>query len=788
MENPSRSRTGCNKLAEKVYVAIGRDSYDGFSTLQWTLTKWSSISIVILYGPSQPFPKDYVYTPLGKLHVSSVSEEKLNALEKAEEAKSDKLLSQYLAYCRNKAKAEVIKLERNEPLDEQMIEIISNLRITKLVLSFGFIKSSSLKSRTAISRSFYILRHKPEFCEVFVICGGRLVFLRDVDDEGGIVEDDREVTVASIKERSNSIKAWIGRMFPENVDLASSSKADDGVVNQWMKFGQEIEQYADELISLHDEEGDVVGSDNRTSIDLHMPQVMDAAERLESIQSQIRKAEEAIESNKERVHVAKERGEKARWAVGICHARAEELEACLNSEAVKTADLSKELESRKEEVNELRCEVEEKRKKLSSILELQKELSDRLHLSSSAKARAEVQLDKAVRIRSNMVHEIDELRKHRQVLKCRIEFCREKDAIGKASKFDNGIAFDFREFSAPEIFAATEDFSERLRMKSTSRLTTVYKGRLNGTTVAIKVYNQANVRSFESYASMVKYANKLRHPNIVAVIGFCSELDCIVYEYMHNRSLHDVLFSGEKSQPYNWHVRIRIASEVCSALAFLHKAKPEPVVHGNIKASKILLDRYQGAKINILKNPRRENELDISMDIREFGNILVQLLTGKNWEIGMGSDSDNGDFLDHLDGEWPMDLAVELYGIAMRCLSTVTEIPVEEIDGVTKRADELLVEGQYEPLEHQSIHVEEMGDVPSAFLCPIYQDVMRNPYLASDGFSYEFEAIDEWLKSGHDTSPMTNLRLKHKLLTPNRVLRSLIQDWRNKRSAAWRRQ
>lgn len=59
---------------------------------------------------------------------------------------------------------------------------------------------------------------------------------------------------------------------------------------------------------------------------------------------------------------------------------------------------------------------------------------------------------------------------------------------------------------------------------------------------------------------------------------------------------------------------------------------------------------------------------------------------------------------------------------------------------------------------------------------------MRNPHLAADGFSYEMEAIDQWLKTGHDTSPMTNLRLKHKLLVPNHTLRSLIEDWSNKRS------
>jgi hypothetical protein len=59
------------------------------------------------------------------------------------------------------------------------------------------------------------------------------------------------------------------------------------------------------------------------------------------------------------------------------------------------------------------------------------------------------------------------------------------------------------------------------------------------------------------------------------------------------------------------------------------------------------------------------------------------------------------------------------------------------------------------------------------------QDIMKNPHVAADGFSYDLEAIAEWLEMGRDTSPMTNLRLKHTQLFPNHALRSLIEDWRN---------
>lgn len=63
------------------------------------------------------------------------------------------------------------------------------------------------------------------------------------------------------------------------------------------------------------------------------------------------------------------------------------------------------------------------------------------------------------------------------------------------------------------------------------------------------------------------------------------------------------------------------------------------------------------------------------------------------------------------------------------------------------------------------------------------QEVMKNPHVAADGFSYELEAIEQWLNSGHNTSPMTNLRLNHTFLTPNHTLRSFLDEWQINKSA-----
>lgn len=54
---------------------------------------------------------------------------------------------------------------------------------------------------------------------------------------------------------------------------------------------------------------------------------------------------------------------------------------------------------------------------------------------------------------------------------------------------------------------------------------------------------------------------------------------------------------------------------------------------------------------------------------------------------------------------------------------------------------------------------------------------MVDPQVAADGFTYDGEAIREWIANGRETSPMTNLKLDHLHLTPNHSLRLSIQEW-----------
>uniref|UniRef100_A0A4W4EXZ9 WD repeat, SAM and U-box domain-containing protein 1 n=2 Tax=Electrophorus electricus TaxID=8005 RepID=A0A4W4EXZ9_ELEEL len=71
--------------------------------------------------------------------------------------------------------------------------------------------------------------------------------------------------------------------------------------------------------------------------------------------------------------------------------------------------------------------------------------------------------------------------------------------------------------------------------------------------------------------------------------------------------------------------------------------------------------------------------------------------------------------------------------------------------------------------------------IPDEYLCPITHEVMKDPVIAADGYSYEREAIESWIGTKSRSSPMTNLPLQTTLLTPNRTLKMAIFRWSSSR-------
>ncbi|XP_005918284.1 WD repeat, SAM and U-box domain-containing protein 1 isoform X1 [Haplochromis burtoni] len=80
----------------------------------------------------------------------------------------------------------------------------------------------------------------------------------------------------------------------------------------------------------------------------------------------------------------------------------------------------------------------------------------------------------------------------------------------------------------------------------------------------------------------------------------------------------------------------------------------------------------------------------------------------------------------------------------------------------------------------EALKAEQNGsEAPDEFLCPITRELMKDPVIAADGYSYERESIESWIRGKNKTSPMTNLPLQTTLLTPNRSLKMAITRWKS---------
>ncbi|CAH8255745.1 unnamed protein product [Arabidopsis lyrata] len=105
--------------------------------------------------------------------------------------------------------------------------------------------------------------------------------------------------------------------------------------------------------------------------------------------------------------------------------------------------------------------------------------------------------------------------------------------------------------------------------------------------------------------------------------------------------------------------------------------------------------------------------------------------------------------------------------LALKIVKGIVESYKQETDAMRQEKDNALKTAQ---------ETVRLRQPPSSFFCPITQDVMEDPHMAADGFTYELEAIKKWISTGHKTSPMTNLKLSHLNLVPNRALYSAIQE------------
>ena len=85
------------------------------------------------------------------------------------------------------------------------------------------------------------------------------------------------------------------------------------------------------------------------------------------------------------------------------------------------------------------------------------------------------------------------------------------------------------------------------------------------------------------------------------------------------------------------------------------------------------------------------------------------------------------------------------------------------------------------PVPTREIYGSSDVPVPTYLCCPITQDLIRDPVLASDGFTYEREAIEKWFSTkevlSEIRSPMTRKVFDSCRLFPNNFAKGLIQEF-----------
>ncbi|XP_022990380.1 putative serine/threonine-protein kinase [Cucurbita maxima] len=167
-------------------------------------------------------------------------------------------------------------------------------------------------------------------------------------------------------------------------------------------------------------------------------------------------------------------------------------------------------------------------------------------------------------------------------------------------------------FSMAELRSATKNFSNDL-IVGDGTFGIVYKARLSsGDNVAIKKLNHDAFQGFREFRAEMETLGKLRHRNIVKILGYCvSGSDrLLIYEFLERGSLDYCLYETSTSaeadkdsdgyltstQPLPWETRLKIIRGVANGLSYLHGLS-QPIIHRDIKAGNILLDSEYEAHI-----------------------------------------------------------------------------------------------------------------------------------------------------------------------------------------------
>ncbi|KAM0938346.1 putative protein kinase RLK-Pelle-DLSV family [Dioscorea sansibarensis] len=200
-------------------------------------------------------------------------------------------------------------------------------------------------------------------------------------------------------------------------------------------------------------------------------------------------------------------------------------------------------------------------------------------------------------------------------------FLRRKDA--KNSEL-GGLELQTGIFTLRQIKAATTNFSLANKLGE-GGFGPVYKGvQADGSLIAVKQLSSKSRQGNREFINEIGIISALQHPNLVKLYGFCMEGNqlLLIYEFMENNNLANALFGPEKDRlKLDWPTRHRICLGIARGLAYLHEETRLKIVHRDIKATNVLLDKDLNAKISDFGLARLSEEDVTHISTRIAGTI-----------------------------------------------------------------------------------------------------------------------------------------------------------------------
>ncbi|KZV47497.1 putative LRR receptor-like serine/threonine-protein kinase [Dorcoceras hygrometricum] len=179
-------------------------------------------------------------------------------------------------------------------------------------------------------------------------------------------------------------------------------------------------------------------------------------------------------------------------------------------------------------------------------------------------------------------------------------------------------------FTFKQIKAATDNFNSENKIGE-GGFGSVYKGTLlDGTVIAVKQLSSKSKQGNREFVNEVGIISGLQHPNLVKLYGCCIEGNqlLLVYEYMENNNLARALYGPEECQlDMDFSTRRNICIGIAKGLVFLHDESTLKVVHRDIKATNVLLDKDLNPKISDFGLAKLEEDDNTHIITRVAGTI-----------------------------------------------------------------------------------------------------------------------------------------------------------------------